>query len=485
MNYPKRFLLPSLLALTLGCLPATAAAGQVDFNGLAEKFFKAHPVDGRSVSDVALDELVATHYALAQIGAIDVRFPREFLDDKGVVEDFKDSLTAILAVHELWLDWIGAPPEQVTKAKADFAELRKFLKGARAGTGASKAKNFFEIFSGAQDVQGALDRLRDGFRSGSMMGVTPLSTKPQVLIVAPNRQHFMELAGALGARQESSRSLYWNDSLANWTEFGWNETQVIALQYPPLKPNLTDFSEGVAMDSKEPTGLHQNVAQRAAVTLCWHTFGNALDPAFETAIGQVAVIDIYGENNTRSGGSGRSNTTDGMTAFIPGGRSEGGLLPPTNADSEWRVTAGKDYFVKPLKEGQKAGAKGGAKAKEEKLVYFQLKSDDTSKRTYVRAPFFGSAAQGKELPAPEFMTDYLEFFRAYKSAFLHWLREFGAAKPVEAHALFAQLLKGIAEAGSAATFEEVVKESYKVPLSTADLGQDSLEARFLAWLGSK
>jgi hypothetical protein len=485
MHYPMRRLFPSLVALAIGFLPAPLLAGQVDFSGLAEKFFKAHPVEGRPVSDVTLDELLAEHYALAQIGAIDVRFPREFLDDKGVVEDFKDSVGAILAVHELWLDWIGAPAEQVAKAKTDFAELRKFLKSARPGGGASKAKNFFEIFSGSADVQPALDRLRDGFRTGTMMGVTPLSTKPQILIVAPNRQHFIELAAVLGARQESSRSLYWNDSLANWTEFGWNETQVIALQYPPLKPNLTDFSEGVAMDAKEPTGLHQNVAQRAAVTLCWHTFGNALDPAFETAVGQVAVIDIYGENNTRSGGSGRSNTTDGITAFIPGGASEGGVLPPTNADSEWRITAGKDYFVKPLKEGQKAGAKGGAKAKEEKLVYFQLKSDDTSKRFYVRAPFFGSAAQGKELPAPEFLTDYLEFFRAYKSAFLHWLREFGAAKPAEAHAIFASLMKNIAEAGSAASFEEVVKETYKVSLSSADLNEDSLEARFLLWLGSK
>ena len=180
MNYPKRFLLPSLLAFAIGFLPAPASAGQVDFNGLAEKFFKAHPVEGRSVGDVTLDELVAEHYALAQVGAIDVRFPREFLEDKGVVEDFKDSVGAILAVHELWLDWIGAPAEQVAKAKVDFAELRKFLKGARPGGGGSKAKNFLEIFSGSADAQAALDRLRDGFRTGTMMGVTPLSTKPQV-----------------------------------------------------------------------------------------------------------------------------------------------------------------------------------------------------------------------------------------------------------------------------------------------------------------
>src|SRR5688572_19509767 len=104
MHYPKRFLFPSLLALAVGFLPALASARQVDFSGLAEKFFKAHPVEGRPVSEVTLEELLEQHYALAQIGAIDVRFPREFLEDKGVVEDFKDSVVAILAVHELWLD---------------------------------------------------------------------------------------------------------------------------------------------------------------------------------------------------------------------------------------------------------------------------------------------------------------------------------------------------------------------------------------------
>lgn len=239
------------------------------------------------------------------------------------------------------------------------------------------------------------------------------------------------------------------------------------------------------MDAREPTGLLQNVAQRAAVTLCWHTFGNALDPAIETAIGQVAVIELYGENNTRSGGSGRSNSTDGITAFIPGGRSEGGVLPPNNAESLWREGGGKDYFLKALKEGQKAGAKGGAKTKEEKLFYFQLRSDDTSKRTFVRAPFFGSAAQGKELPTPEFLTDYLEFFRAYKSCFLHWLRMESAAKPEASKAQLAALLRQVAEAGTAAGFEELVLEVYKLPLSASDLTKDSLEQRFLVWLAGQ
>lgn len=468
-------------------LPALGGTliGQVDFGALAESYLKQHPVEGRPATEVGIDELLAAHTALAQVGALDVRFPREFLDDKSALDDFKDTLLAVLQVHDLWLDWVGAPAERASAARADIAELQRFLKNAKAGAGAAKRSDFFECFAGSSSIRPALDRLRDGFRSGEAMGLTPLSSKPQVLLAAPTREHFMQLAGVLGAREEGARSLYWNDSLVNWTEFGWNQLQVIALQYPPIKPKLDDFKEGVAMDSKEPTGLLQNVAQRTAVTLCWHCFGEGLDAAVEMAIGQTAVIDLYGENNTRSGGSGRSNSTDGITAFIPGGRSEGGMLPPNDAESGWRVTGGKDYFLKPLREAQKIGAKSGAKAKEEKLVYFQLKSENTAKKTFVRAPFFGSVAQGKELPPPEFLTDYLEFFRAYKTLFLHWLREESAAKPAEAQALFAKLLQQTAEAGSAASFEELVQEVYKVPLSSGDVAVDSLELRFLNWLASQ
>ncbi len=478
-----------LLFLTcalMGVGPFQAArAGEVDFPALAQQYVERHPVEGRTPAEVSFDELLEAHYALAQVGAIDVRVPREFLGDKGIVDDCKDALSAVLATHQLWLDWIGAPAAEAAKARADIAEVQKFLKSAKAGAGAERHERFLEAFSGAAGVHPALDRLRDGFRSGALLGVTPLSARTQVLVLAPTREHFMQLAGVLGQRQEGARSLYWNDGLANWTEFGWQETQVIALQYPPIKPNLKNFGEGVAMDAREPSGLLQNVAQRAAVTLCWHTFGNALDPAIETAIGQIAVIELYGENNTRSGGSGRSNSTDGITAFIPGGRSEGGVLPPNNAESLWREGGGKDYFLKALKEGQKAGAKGGARTKEEKLFYFQLRSDDTSKRTFVRAPFFGSAAQGKELPTPEFLTDYLEFFRAYKSCFLHWLRMESAAKPEASKAQLAALLREVAEAGSAVGFEELVLEVYKLPLSASDLTKDSLEQRFLVWLAEQ
>jgi hypothetical protein len=479
--------LPSLLlAFGLACVSsARAASDQVDFGKLADGYFAKHKIEGKAPAETAMEDVLGTHYLLAEIGALDLRFPREFLDEKSAVDDFKTCLTAALQIHEVFLDWIGASGEAADKARADAADLRKFLKTARVAPGSHEAGSFFEALGGASSIAPVVARFRDGFRGGASLGFEPLSGRVQIVMVAPTRQHFLELAGVLGQIQEGARSLYWNDQLINWTEFGWNEIQVVATQYPPLRVKTDDFSEGVAMNAKEATGLQQHVGQRVGMALCWYAFGSSLDPAFELAIAQTMVIDVYGENNTRSGGSGRSNFVGAMEAFIPGGNSNGGALPPGNAESAWRSTNGKDYFVKPLAAGQSAGAKGGAKLKEEKQSYFELHGDDTSGRFYVRAPFLGSAAQGKELPAAEFLSDYLEFFRAYKTGFVHWLREKSSAKPGEAKALFAKLLREVAVAGGGASFEEVVAEVYKVPYSAVDFGKDTLERRFLAWLDTQ
>ncbi len=456
--------------------------GEVDFAKLADQYLARHPVAGKSADEVSMGDLVAAHFAPARVGAIDLRFPRSALGDKSVVEDFRDVVQAILQVHAAWLDVVGASGADADKTRADIAELLKWLKGAKLAAGADRTGDFLVCLSGGAERLEQFARVADGFRTGAALGLTPRGSKLQVLVVAPDRLDFLSLAGVMGKLEADSRSMNWNDQLMGWTEFGWNEHQVVALQYPPVKHDPSKLGEGMKMDLREPTGLHQHVAQRCAVQLSWHCFDKLLDPALEMALAQALVVDIYSENNTRSGGASRGNTTDGMTAFIPGGNSNGGALPPTNADSGWRTTFGKDYFVKPLRASQKLGAKL-VESKELKLFGFQLVSDDTSKRIAVKAPFFGAAAAGKEPPPPEFMTDYQEFFRAYKTAFAHWLRDKSGKSVKESRERFGELLRKVAEVGSAATFEELVAEVYGSPLSSTDPSAASLERSFIEWLG--
>lgn len=455
---------------------------QVDFSKLADDYLARHPVDGKLASEVSLPDVIAAHFAPASVGAIDLRFPRAFLTEKSVVEDFKTVVQAILQTHLAWLDVVGATGAATDSARADLVEAVKWLKSAKLAPGAEKASDFLAAFAGSADQLPRFQRIAEGFRTGAALNLTPRGAKLQVLLLSPDRADFLALAGLFGKLEPDSRSMNWNDQLLTWTEFGWNEHQVVALQYPPAKPNPERLGDGMKMNEREPTGLHQHVAQRCAVQLSWHCFDKLLDPALEMALAQALVVDLYSENNTRSGGASRGNTTDGMTAFIPGGNSNGGMLPPTNADSGWRSTFGKDYFVKPLRASHKLGAKL-TDSKQDKPLCFQLTSEDTSKRVAVKAPFFGAAAAGKELPPPEFMTDYQEFFRAYKTAFAHWMREKSGKTPKESRDRFGELLRKVAEVGSAATFEELVAEVYGIPLSSKDPSATSLERGFLEWLG--
>ncbi len=472
------------LALLVALAGSSAARQQVDFAGIAETYLAQHPVPGVAPSDLRLDDLLEAHYALVPAGVLDFYAPREALADKTQTDDVRDALTAVYQVHGAWIDWIGAHGEAALQARADIADIVKFLKSAKVGPGGTKDSALFEAFAGGSTLKPQVERLAAVFRDGSLLGLAPRGGDTQTIVLAPSRKNFVDMAALFGRLDATTQSIYWKDALVGWTEFGRNNHQVIATQYPPVHLRYDDFSESVAMDAKETTGLHEHVAQRAAVMACWSFFGNALDPAFELAVGQTMVIEIYGQNNTRSGGSGRPNSSDPTEAFVPGGNPNGGALPQNNADNRWRSTSGADFFLKVLRECQKVGAKS-AKAKEERLVYFQIQADAGGKKFFVRAPFFGSAAQGKEHPPAEYMADYLEFYRSYKTLFVHWLRDCSNAKPADARAQLGRLFVEISQAGSAAGFEEVVKEVYGVEFSATDLSADTLEHRFLDWLSKQ
>jgi len=65
------------------------------------------------------------------------------------------------------------------------------------------------------------------------------------------------------------------------------------------------------------------------------------------------------------------------------------------------------------------------------------------------------------------------------------MHETGAPKPAESQAKFAELMRKVAEVAGAATFEELVKEVYGVPLSASDNSAPSLEWSYLNWLAKK
>ena len=122
----------------------------------------------------------------------------------------------------------------------------------------------------------------------------------------------------------------------------------------------------------------------------------------------------------------------------------------------------------------------------DKNAHFLLEAYGVNGEHIVSAPFFGAAANEKAFPESEFMIDYREFFRSYRTSFFHWLRENGVAdSPDDSHERFRQLMRRYGEVGNEdedMKLDELIQEIYETPMSAASGETENLEWRYLAWL---
>ena len=154
--------------------------------------------------------------------------------------------------------------------------------------------------------------------------------------------------------------------------------------------------------------------------------------------------------------------------------------------SRWDASKGENFFLAALKKGQKEGAKHEDRDRDgpnyrDKHAHFQLRNENGGE-TVVTAPFFGENMEEKELPGDEFLDDYEDFFRAYRSAFFEWIRLYGGDDRQDSMRRFTQLIEAYATRKEGVSLRAVVQEVYGVPLSAPTAEVDSLEWRFLAGL---
>lgn len=487
----RAFAFASALLLTpMGPSASGQAAPDKEFippyEKLAKDYLAEHGLAGKESTSIDFKAYLDTGFVRADLGVFDVRYPKSILKDHARLEELRACMGALLDVQSLWLTWFA--DDEATKAvRADIAVLKKSITSAHAMWSRldTEKLDWFTLVDASDKDKETATRLSTAMLSGAPFGLKPKREGAQTILLSPNRLDFLQLACFIGWVDPEWQSAYWVPEITAWTEFFWVQVQVIALEYPPSKPKNDDLSAGTPMNLKEPTGMVQHVAMRAAHSLCWFCFDFGLEPAFEAGLAQNFPIELYGLNNTRSGGAGRGNSTDGYSMFIPGGASSGGGLPPISADSLWRSTFGADYFLKPLKEAQKIGGKEGGKGKD-RLPFFELTADDKVEKLYFRGPYFGTPAENHPLPAKQFLADYREFFRAYKSCFVHWLFEIGGGKNKKAsQAHFAELLRKVAAKADDQTFESVLTSVYSLPWSAQEEKPESLEWQFLEWMSKQ
>ncbi|HTF90557.1 MAG TPA: hypothetical protein VK843_19220 [Planctomycetota bacterium] len=452
------------------------------FAEFAAAFGKAHHVES-DPANFDVQAFFVREAVFERVGPFDLIYPRTGLESKPRQEELRAMASCIIELEALWLEWFGTGAS-AEAARADLALLKRWL-----ATGRPQPAKLSDPKLGVLDFFAASDKERDAaarvtavFQDGTALGYKPKTETRMQILLAPTRKEFLEFVAFFGWADPDHRAAFWDNGAIRWTECFWNAIQVLSLEDPAGKMDLAHPWDGTSMNLKWATGAVEHVSTRSAHSLCTTFFGYALDPAFESGMCQNTSIALYGRNNARSGGSGRGNSVDGISMFVPGGQKSGGRLPGYSADSPWRATAGSDWFVKPLRTSQRVASKDASSGKE-KTSTFEVTATDNVKKLFVRAPFLGDAAANKEVPAKEFLPDYLEFFRAYKSCFVHWLFEEGAGKSGKpSRDKFAELLRLVASSPEGARFEDLLSKAYGLPWSGADPKPENLEWTFLNWL---
>jgi hypothetical protein len=176
--------------------------------------------------------------------------------------------------------------------------------------------------------------------------------------------------------------------------------------------------------------------------------------------------------------------------FVPGGNANGGVLPMQSAESRWRAKQASDRFEAVLRQAFKSAShlkekadKTAGGARPSKLGRLVLLGDNQGSEDVVRGPFLGSAAAQSTLPGQEFLGDYAEFLRAYRTCFVHWLRTQSADNAKQSAARFGMFLRDLAHADDAGAIEAMVSKDFGgAALSSATLDAATLEGRFVRWL---
>jgi hypothetical protein len=481
------FDLPPHATIDAAASPVGPRGAAPDFAAMAARYREQRGLAGQPSGREAVEAALASQHARLELGLFDLRYPWAALADEKRGDELREIALVLIDVQARWLAWLdGREKERKPATPEPLATVRKWVAGwkssaLRAAAGERAAHPDFAAIAGASPaVNEAIAAMRSGMRSGSLAGLA-LEGVPTLLVLAPSRSEFNGFAAFVGESIEQARGFLWTSTLTQRIEFHLDDLVCLALEHPAPGGG----EGGVSMSEREKTGLLQHVAQYAGDRLVRHFGRGGLDSGLHMGVAVDLVIDVVGENNSRVFGDHEGNSTPERRKFVVGGR-DGGKLAKLDADGVWRAGRGADHFVKILHDVQKEAGKVASKEiagapKDGSFLLFDR--DSPGENEIVTAPFLGDAAGAKAV-ASNYLADYQEFLRAYRSAFVHWAQHEFAVKPPVAGSPFARLLHSAAtEPGR--SLAERVEEAFGVPLTSDDPKQDALEWRFLLWLAKQ
>jgi hypothetical protein len=447
------------------------------YEQIAKEFAKDNGLDASKPEGLTYDDMLSKAFVRLDVGAFDVRFPRADLDKRG--ENLRASVQAVLGAQEKWLDWLAPAGGDQKSLRDDLKVLESWVKAWKMPA-LAKAKEVPEAdlaknLAAPDNVVAASKRLFDALCRGAAFGAPRDTAEPVRLVFTPTRKEFAGFVYFFGWINSDQRGLFWLDSVPDWTQCFVINDQVIALEYAGAGRKPDDYTTGSPMGEI----LAQQVAQLSMNSLLAAHYAEKVPGPFLGGLSMNLVIDEYGEVRTRIDGDTRSKVTNARSVFVAGGQSEGGQLGKNSAETKWREGGGKDHFLGTLHAAQVEGGKL-AKDPKEKFTTFSIRSDSGGDKWAAVAPFLGADAKA---PAADFVGDYAEFFRAYKSAFIFWLQTKSQATEKASREKFAALLQKLADPKLTTDFESAFKDVYGgATLTGPGADKETLEGKFLVWL---
>lgn len=478
---------------------ATAAAGapvtaqtigspqvEIDHEKLAAEFLRRSDFDPATASEISVEQLLEGSFFTVRIGVFDLGLSTYAALSRTNGDNFALLAGALLEVQAQFLKWMGPKAPGVKDAEKDIKTLRSYFKKLRGNAinklSPDKTGDVMALLGASKKALEAQQRFGEYMARGTALGLDREDEYIDTFLVAPGRRDFLELLSTFGAISPANQGIYWTDDVSTWTNTYFNDISVVALEFASPGSTTGGAFAGVSMNSRTPTGMQQQISQLAGNAMIDNLFGDKIPPSLAGALSVNLVVEIYGECNTRVDGDLRARRTQAREIFVPGGLSEGGILPPDLADSRWRSEHGKDHFLVALQSAQAAGA-SEAKKKHEKNGTFQLVDDREAKRMVVKAPFLGTPAADSPPVPDDFWGDSLEFYRSYRTGFIYWLRTKGQRSKKSSEAAFAAYLTQLAQAESGGgSLEATFEEQYGKPLSAKEPSKQDLEGQFLDWL---
>ncbi|MEO6708018.1 MAG: hypothetical protein ABI054_09175 [Planctomycetota bacterium] len=488
-------LITTLLVFAAGQTPEEKKL--VDFPELAKAFVARH-CDPKASAPCKLEEVLARDYVRLPIGPFDLEIPNSMVSDKPGLENLRNIAVALSLAVNTWAEWQNAQssfsPEMIGAMPAWSAHWKPVNE---ATIKRAKSRDLTDVMPTTDAERALVKSIEEACDKADKFALIVPESRQLRLILAPTRLDFMQWNGYTGLFDEKLKGVNWFDDAAQWMQFwiGWD--LVIALEYASWNGFDPSFKEAQPMKKVGPGVMAQHVVQQATYGLLRACRPTMPESRYESALAMVMTIEACEEVDTIEGAGGVTTSgakTKPYSRFIPGGNSKGGTLPGRSSaglssivESRWRKGHGKDGFVQVLKTGMAEAVKAakGTKGMEaiDPIATFVMHQEDNSGAHFVHAPFFGPHADEQEYPPGDYIVDFAEFFRAYKTGFFYWLEHEGI-DPKEPSKKWNELVRGLSTVDDKVSFDDLVLKTYGIPVSGKDGKEDSLEWRFLKSLAS-